>query len=73
MNEAVLRLSTLFASMMAGSAFALALAIGIAGTAERTGAACIGCASAIAAAFGKPSAPILARTSPNIGITLARL
>lgn len=58
MIDNVLRLSAIFANMMAFSTFALAMVIGIAGTAERTGIACHGCLAPITAALAasKPTA-----------------
>lgn len=39
----VMRLSTVFANMMLGAAFALAITIGVGGTIEHTRAGCYGC------------------------------
>lgn len=39
----VLRISTVFANMMLGAGFALAITIAVAGTIERTHAGCYGC------------------------------
>ncbi len=45
----VMRISTVFASMMACSSFALAISIAAAGTIERSHAGCYGCLGASAA------------------------
>lgn len=58
MIDNVLRLSAIFANMMAYSAFGLAVVIGVVGTAERTGAACRGCLSVVVPAHAKSVNPV---------------
>lgn len=55
----VMRISTVFASMLAGSSFALAVTIATAGTIERTQAGCFGGLTASAALKG----PVTATTT----------
>ncbi len=72
MIDNVLRLSAIFANMMAYSAFGLAVVIGVAGTAERTGAACHGCLSVVAPAHAKPVKAIPPDT-PTLKLAFSRV
>ena len=60
----VMRISTVFASMMACSSFALAITIAAAGAIERTHAGCYGCLSASAALKGPIGSPIAETQRP---------
>lgn len=56
MIDEVMRLSAVFASMMASSTFALAIVIGVAGTIDRQAAGCYGCLD-VRTALVRPAEP----------------
>ena len=54
----VMRISTVFASMMTTATLALAITIAAAGIAEKTSAGCYGCLHTSTALKGSPAAPV---------------